>query len=89
MSVGGKAGSRRKEKKLMKMRIDEITIPTRIRKDMGDLKELMESIRTKGLINAITITEDKVLIAGERRIRACQLLGMDEVKVDVIDVEDL
>lgn len=46
--------------------------PERQRSDVGDLDELAESIRSIGQINPITITHNHELIAGERRLRACQ-----------------
>ncbi|MCF7832154.1 MAG: ParB/RepB/Spo0J family partition protein [Candidatus Marinimicrobia bacterium] len=47
-----------------------------------ELKELAQSIREKGLISPITVTEqgnDYILVAGERRLRACKQLGMETI----------
>lgn len=55
---------------------DKITIePDRQRKDLGDLTELKESIKTIGLLNPIIITRDYTLIAGERRLTAYKQLS--------------
>jgi ParB/RepB/Spo0J family partition protein len=60
--------------------IDQITVPPRHRKKMGDIPKLAKSIRRLGyLINPITITDDYVLHAGERRLRACKLLGWTHI----------
>ncbi|MEA2078104.1 MAG: ParB/RepB/Spo0J family partition protein [Candidatus Marinimicrobia bacterium] len=45
---------------------------------LEELKELAQSIRERGLITPVTVTEqngDLILVAGERRLRACKQLG--------------
>lgn len=59
----------------------------RFRKDLGDLTGLKESIKKHGLIHPIVIDSDGVLIAGERRLKACQELGIDPV-YRVVDFEN-
>jgi ParB family chromosome partitioning protein len=47
-----------------------------------ELNELAQSIRERGLITPITVTErdgDYILVAGERRLRACKMLDFDTV----------
>lgn len=64
--------------------IDEIyPNPNQPRKyfDEAALNELAESIRQHGLINPITVNDDGVILAGERRYRACLRLGIKEVPV--------
>jgi ParB family transcriptional regulator, chromosome partitioning protein len=64
--------------------IDEIAPnPDQPRKhfDEASLGELAESIRLHGLINPITVDENNMIVAGERRYRACLSLGMREVPV--------
>lgn len=73
----------------MKVRIDEIVVGERHRKDMGDIAKLAESIRTVGLLHPIVITPDKRLIAGERRLAAAKLLGWMEIPTTVIDLRDM
>ncbi len=68
----------------MKLRIDEIKIRKRIRQDDGDLNGLMDSIKAHGLINPVTVTDKKVLIAGFRRIMACKALGIEDIECRVI-----
>lgn len=53
--------------------------PDRQRKDLGDLESLRLSIVNVGVLNPIIVRQvgDRYeLIAGERRLRACQLQGM-------------
>ncbi|MCL6558153.1 MAG: ParB N-terminal domain-containing protein [Firmicutes bacterium] len=68
--------------------VDEIKITDRIRKDYGNIQELADDIAKNGLINPPVVTPDMVLIAGERRIRACKLLGYEQIEVKVMTVRD-
>lgn len=68
----------------MKVRIDDIIIGRRIRRDAGDLTDLVDSIRRHGLMNPVTVTEKLELVAGFRRIAACRILGMDEIECRIV-----
>lgn len=70
--------------------VDEIDIhkikpnPYQPRRDFSsaELNELAQSIRERGLISPITVTErgsEYILVAGERRLRACKQLGFDTI----------
>ena len=59
----------------MQVPISEIKIKKRIRKNMGDIEALAESLKRYGQISPIVITKKNVLIAGERRLAAAKLLG--------------
>lgn len=56
---------------------------------IGDVEALSKSIKKNGLLNPVTVTlEEKklgsfLLVAGERRLRAMDLLGMKEVPVTI------
>ncbi|MDD3095423.1 MAG: ParB/RepB/Spo0J family partition protein [Candidatus Neomarinimicrobiota bacterium] len=55
-----------------------------------ELRELAQSIKEKGLISPVTLTEingENVLIAGERRLRACKMLGMENIPAYFRDIE--
>ncbi len=71
----------------MQLRVDEIKAKRRIRKDLGDLTQLMESINTHGLMNPIVVNEKKELIAGERRLESVRRLGWITVEVHVVHVD--
>jgi ParB family transcriptional regulator, chromosome partitioning protein len=64
----------------------------RTRMDEGSLYELAESIRAQGVMQPILVrpvgAEHYEIIAGERRMRAAKLAGLDEVPVLVRDVPD-
>jgi ParB family chromosome partitioning protein len=71
----------------------------RTRMDEGALNELAASIKTQGLMQPILVRpigQDTLsglvkyeIIAGERRFRAAQIAGLDEVPVLVRDVDDM
>ena len=70
------------------LRIGEVQVAERIRKDNGGLEELAGDIREHGLINPITVMEQTeggyVLIAGLRRLKAMELLGAEEIRATVM-----
>jgi ParB family transcriptional regulator, chromosome partitioning protein len=64
----------------------------RTRMDEGSLYELAESIKAQGVMQPILVrplgTNRYEIIAGERRVRAAKLAGLDDVPVLVKDVPD-
>jgi ParB family transcriptional regulator, chromosome partitioning protein len=68
-----------------KIRIDDIRFGPSLREDLGDLEELAQSIRRHGLLQPPVLDRDKWLIAGARRVKACQLLGWKEIEVKRLD----
>jgi ParB/Sulfiredoxin domain len=73
----------------MKMKISEIIIGNRFRRDLGDIDALAETIHETGLIQPICISEDNKLIAGQRRIEAFKKLGLSDIPVNIIPLKDL
>ena len=55
--------------------IDEIKVPSRLRKYMGDIAALSQSIKAVGLLHPVVVDKDNNLIAGARRLEAVKLLG--------------
>ena len=43
----------------------------------------LQSIETSGVIEPIIATQDKVIVSGHQRIRACKKLGISEVAVEI------
>ena len=85
------------------LNIDSIFIKDRVRHDLGDIDELCNSIKEVGLIQPIVVTRDLRLVAGERRLRALQRLGIkslihaktfvfsdevDDVKLKAAEIEE-
>ncbi len=48
---------------------------------MGNIEELAQSLKQFGLIQPIVVNQDLRLIAGERRLRAAELLGWKEIDI--------
>lgn len=64
---------------------DEIIIKNRARKDIGDVTDLANAIKSVGLLNPILIDSDNTLIAGERRLAAVKQLKRKKIDVRVVD----
>ncbi|MDR1787504.1 MAG: ParB N-terminal domain-containing protein [Treponema sp.] len=59
----------------MHVLINDIKVKKRIRKDLGDLGSLADSMKRLGQISPIVITKRNVLVAGARRLEAARSLG--------------
>jgi hypothetical protein len=64
----------------MKLVIDDIQIGERRRQEMGDVNSLAESIGRYGLLHPVVVDADGRLVAGGRRILACEQLGWREIE---------
>jgi len=71
------------------MKISEIKVGERARKDVGDLQPLINSIKEVGLLHPIVVAPDGTLIAGYRRLMAFKQMGLDEIPATVLDVKDI
>src|SRR3989338_6665679 len=63
----------------------------RVNYDQAKLAELVSSIKEKGVLQPILVREDSdgfEVIAGERRLKAARMLGLDEVPVVVKKADD-
>jgi ParB family chromosome partitioning protein len=69
----------------MQVPINEIIVKKRIRKDMGDIEDLAESLRRHGQISPIVISKKNVLIAGGRRLEAAKLLGWRTINAVILE----
>ncbi|TGK09891.1 chromosome partitioning protein ParB [Leptospira fletcheri] len=71
----------------MKIRVSDIKVKNRIRKDLGELQSLRNSIQTLGLLHPIIIDLDNKLVSGERRLECVKSLGWEYVDVRIVDVQ--
>lgn len=69
--------------------IQDIIVGHRYRRDLGDVDALAGSIRDVGLLHPVVITTEGVLVAGARRLEACRRLGMTEVPVAVVELDEV
>jgi 16S rRNA G966 N2-methylase RsmD len=72
-----------------KIAISDIKIGPRFRKDAGDLRPLIDSIKRHGLLHPIVVSEDNQLICGRRRISAYMQLDRKEIEVNLVSSTDL
>jgi ParB family chromosome partitioning protein len=72
----------------MQVPIEDIKVKRRIRKDLGDISALADSLKRYGQINPITISPKNVLIAGERRFEAAKSLGWRTINAVILDLPD-
>jgi ParB/RepB/Spo0J family partition protein len=71
------------------MKIRDIRVGIRFRKDVGDIAGLAASIEEIGLLHPIVVRPDGLLIAGERCLRAAQLFGWDTIPATVVDLDSI
>jgi ParB family chromosome partitioning protein len=67
------------------------TVPEQPRRQMGNLSELVASIKEKGVLEPILVRREGVrfrIIAGERRYRAAREAGLTQIPSIEIDVDD-
>lgn len=66
----------------------DVKVPDVRDRAAGDVSDLVESIRSVGLLHPLVVTPGMVLVAGLRRYTAVLALGWDRVPVTVIDTLD-
>lgn len=71
------------------MNIDDIIVGKRHRSELGDIGSLAQSIDEIGLLHPVVVRPDGTLIAGQRRLAACRMLGWQDVPVTTIDIESI
>ena len=69
----------------MKVKIEEISIKKRVRQNLGDLNQLMVSMKHHGQMNPILLTKRLELIAGHRRLESAKRLGWTDIEAKIID----
>ncbi|MDR1373907.1 MAG: ParB N-terminal domain-containing protein [Treponema sp.] len=72
----------------MQVPIEDIIVKKRIRKDMGDMASLAESMKRFGLICPVILTSGNVLIAGGRRLEAARSLGWRTINAVIAQIPE-
>lgn len=79
-----------KNYKIQEVKISDIKIGKRHRKDMGDIKGLAQSIEETGLLQPIGITPDNKLIFGERRLRVYRdVMKLETIPARIVNVQSV
>jgi ParB family chromosome partitioning protein len=68
----------------MQVPISSIHVGKRVRKDLGDLADLVDSMQRVGQMNPVILSEEYELIAGHRRLEAARRLGWASVDAVVL-----
>lgn len=69
----------------MNLKINDIKVGKRVRDDYGDMESLANSIKEHGLLHPIVVDSDYNLIAGCRRLLACERIGLKEIEAKVLE----
>ena len=69
----------------MLISLESVKVLRRIRKDLGDITVLMESLKSYGQLTPIIINRKYELIAGFRRLQAAKRLGWKSIEAMIID----
>ena len=68
--------------------VADIKVKKRVRKDMGDISALADSMKRFGQICPIVISKKNILIAGGRRLEAARSLGWRTINAVIAEVPD-
>jgi ParB-like chromosome segregation protein Spo0J len=71
------------------MRIADIKIGPRFRRDLGDISSLAASMVDVGQLHPIVVTPDGTLIGGARRIAAAKQLGWIDIPVRIVNIDQI
>lgn len=52
-----------------------------------DISDLVEKIKRSGQVHTLVATSKGIVLAGHRRLRACEELGIEEVDVEIVDFD--
>lgn len=74
---------------LQNVKLTDIKISPRFRKDYGDIKELVVSVKEKGILQPISLNKNLELAAGGRRYMAAAAAGLSEIPCLIRDTDDL
>lgn len=72
----------------MQVALTDIKVKRRVREELYDIEELMDSMRRYGLLNPITLNSSMVLIAGQRRFEAAKRLGWTSINAVIVEHTD-
>jgi ParB family chromosome partitioning protein len=66
--------------------LDDIVVKKRVRKEMGDIASLADSMKRFGQMSPIVLNNRNQLIAGGRRLEAARYLGWRTINAVVMDI---
>ncbi|MDR3123068.1 MAG: ParB N-terminal domain-containing protein [Treponema sp.] len=72
----------------MQIPLNDIVVKKRIRKEMGDIVALAESMKRYGQMNPIVLNSRNQLISGGRRLEAARYLGWRTINAVILDINE-
>lgn len=69
----------------MQIEPEAVRVRRRVRRSLGNLEPLVESMKKYGQLHPIIINRKYELVAGHRRLEAARLLGWSHIQAVVID----
>ncbi|MDR2758764.1 MAG: ParB N-terminal domain-containing protein [Spirochaetaceae bacterium] len=72
----------------MQVPISDIKVKKRLRKDMGDIDALADSMKRFGQICPIVLTNNNILISGGRRLEAARALGWRTINAVITNIPE-
>ena len=69
------------------VKISDIQVEERARKNIGSLDSLRRSIEQMGVLQPIGVTKDLALVFGGRRLQASKDAGLEEIPARVFDID--
>jgi N6-adenosine-specific RNA methylase IME4 len=74
---------------MRRLPISRIVVGDRHRRHLGNIGALAASIRELGLLHPVVVRPDGLLVAGERRLEACKLLGWKSIPATLVDLREI
>lgn len=74
---------------ITELKIEDVSVKERFRKDFGDIELLANSINSIGLLHPVVVNSNNELICGGRRLKAFQFLGKVTIPARVIDIDSI
>lgn len=74
--------------KLKHVNLSDVIVEDRFREDLGNIEEMVESIRSKGIIQPLTVDSNLRLLAGGRRYAAATAAGLPTIPVIIREFVD-
>jgi ParB family chromosome partitioning protein len=72
----------------VQVNIKSVRVKRRVRKDIGDISGLIESMDRFGQLHPIVLTRNNVLVAGRRRLAAAKSLGWPSIDAVIVRGKD-
>ena len=70
------------------VKVNEVRVGKRFREEFGEMEALAASIKEKGVVQPIAVDGSLNLLAGGRRLRACEIAGLETIPAIILDIDE-